>query len=609
MALYEGFIAALTDLASGDNDDAAVAAAAATFVEEHHDDFVKALERFGADGRLLGDESMPASAFNDFYKWTMLPVMSAAERARPQGVVCTFSANIRDDESRGLLLKSASGEDSPELYNELKEALQQLANRKFDRLTFERVARDYALPGWSTHVFDYVCGPPGKTRTLASSVRVPDVGSTDGAPELPENPHAVEIQVFTAACHKLHGSRRIYVEATGPWRRVTWLETTLMQAVYEVLFRHRMRKRYGASGLVSDASWYPKWLATAFVRCVRSSAAAKASGLKGVLMTGRRTGGMPLMLCQNIYISNDFICEDGSPGLLGTSSVTAHYWLRDSGVNPASVPRPAGTHAHELSMVIGALLGDVDDEAGLPLSQIVGHTLYFFLSVPQGDVKDPSRLRLMPMLPDTLGTKAFMTTATQLHIPAGVHEGQPFLSVVGSARQDSGAIPAFKTLMDQYDFKGTLMASEVETPNDLIAARDAGYTLFGAGGFFGDSEKAWDKAASNLSMAIKVLRVHVGKSRTAFDPVKTGDTSGGSGEGKLEADGTLDLERLQQLKDRTRGFVEARKGAERETLQALYEAALKEFAPDIATEGSLGSRSWGQWWVAHLGSCCLPARG
>merc|ERR1719215_384558 len=106
----------------------------------------------------------------------------------------------------------------------------------------------------------------------------------------------------------------------------------------------------------------------------------------------------------------------------------------------------------------------------MPLAQVIGHMLYFFKSRPLGDVKDAARKALMPMLPDTLGTIAFMRTASKLKIPCGVHKGDPVMSVIGAARQDSGGLDGFKKIMDKYDFKGALMASEIETGDDLFLA-------------------------------------------------------------------------------------------------------------------------------------------
>eukprot|EP00434_Breviolum_minutum_P024672 symbB.v1.2.021788.t1/scaffold1903.1/size96501/2 len=96
----------------------------------------------------------------------------------------------------------------------------------------------------------------------------------------------------------------------------------------------------------------------------------------------------------------------------------------------------------------------------------------------------------MPILPDTLGSKAFFRTAQNLKIPEGPHKGEPVLNVVGAARQDSGSLEAFATLARSFGFAGGLMASEVEVPANLLEASALGYNTFGAGGFFGDSEKA-----------------------------------------------------------------------------------------------------------------------
>merc|ERR1719282_1478621 len=128
-------------------------------------------------------------------------------------------------------------------------------------------------------------------------------------------------------------------------------------------------------------------------------------------MTGRRTGGLGLIMLQGLYLKQAF------KKFIGTSSPTARYMSLEAGVPPERVPHAGGTHAHELSMVLGAVIGDIDDKAGMPLSQAVGHMLYFLKSSPQGDVQDASRKKLMPMLTDTLGTRAFMKTISMLKVP------------------------------------------------------------------------------------------------------------------------------------------------------------------------------------------------
>jgi len=523
------------------------AAEALAFINDRSQDVAKVLGIMDLDGSLAGGRSLPASCYNDYYKFTMTPAILALERARGPDIRCTFSVNIRHSEYRKQLYASALGTNgtSPALFQDVAQRIQDLAQRKFDRDVFERCVADYRLPGWDSNTLDAVCGTAEEPRTLAQEVQVHPACTGPIAPSTPGN---VLMQLFLARDEKLHEDR-VFIEATGPWHKVTWLETSMMQAVYEALFRDRKRRYFGED----DSCWYPQWLAEAFCRCVRSVAVARETGLKGALFTGRRTGGLALMQLQALYVHHAFRDSDGNPLLLGTSSVTSVYTALAQGVDPTRVPRCAGTHAHELSMVSGALLGDVDDEVGMPISQIIGHLAYFYKSLPQGDVREGARKALMPMLPDTLGTKAFMKAAQMLTVPFGPHAGHPLISIIGAARQDSGCIAAFKKLMEEFGFSGALMASEIETAEDLITARDNGYRLFGAGGFMGDSEKAWDASACNISMAVKVLRVHVNGEQCTFTPVKTGDRSPDAGikDGKFEADGLLPLAQFELVRDRS----------------------------------------------------------
>merc|ERR1712187_143082 len=116
---------------------------------------------------------------------------------------------------------------------------------------------------------------------------------------------------------------------------------------------------------------------------------------------------------------------------------------------------------------------------------------------------------------------------------------------------------------DEFGYRGALMASEIETEQDL----------FGAGGFMGDSEKAWDKSKANISMASKVLRVHINGKLSRFTPVKTGETSdeGQIKEGKFEADGTLSTEELRQVRHRAQRLATAEPQVNVAELQRLFQ--------------------------------------
>lgn len=537
----------------------------------------KVLGGFAADGHFLGGEPWPASCYNDFYKWTMLPAIMAVEQARGD-IRCTFSVNIRDKGYRKQLYESATGKAPPDLFEEVKKGLSSLTSRPFDREVFERCAEENALPNWGKATIDAVCGTKAAPRMLVQEFRDDPSCRTPLQPSCSGN---VLVQVFVAQDEKLKEDR-VYVEATGPWHRVTWLETSMMQVVYDALLRDRKRQEYGITRnpgeAWDDSSWYPKWLAEAFSRCTMSVAAAAKSGLTGALFTGRRTGGLALMAMQGLYVQHAFRKEDGSSMCLGTSSVTSHYMCLDAGIEPAKVPKCAGTHAHELSMVIGAVMGELDDEVGMPLSQLVGHMLYFYRSCPKGDVREARRKVLMPMLPDTLGSRAFMKVGSILKVPFGAHKGEPLLSVIGAARQDSGGLDDFRKLMDEFGYTGALMASEIEVADDLFTAEKCGFKCFGAGGYMGDSEKAWDKSKSNISMAVKVLRVYVNGERCRYTPVKTGETSneGMIKEGKFEADGILSPEELLAVKDRAQVLATAEQKVDTARIQQLLDSTLAE---------------------------------
>merc|ERR1712226_157539 len=125
--------------------------------------------------------------------------------------------------------------------------------------------------------------------------------------------------------------------------------------------------------------------------------------------------------------------------------------------------------------------------------------------------------------------------------------------------------------MKKYNYNGAIMASEIEVAEDMNTAASLGYQLFGAGGFFGDSEHAWDKNVKNISMAVKVLRVHIDGQPSKYFPVKTGDDATGS---KFEADGTLDDSRLKEVKQRTDVMRKCQSTVSRSQLQSLFETSL-----------------------------------
>ncbi len=111
-------------------------------------------------------------------------------------------------------------------------------------------------------------------------------------------------------------TRKLYVEATGPWGRSSYLETTMMQAVYQVALHHHLRER---------KETYGQWLYEALFRCHLSMTFAKEScpKMSGALFSGRRTGHHLFTLCQVLYHSRFYTGEGGVGKCIGTSSIDA----------------------------------------------------------------------------------------------------------------------------------------------------------------------------------------------------------------------------------------------------------------------------------------------
>jgi hypothetical protein len=165
-------------------------------------------------------------------------------------------------------------------------------------------------------------------------------------------------------------------------------------------------------------------------------------------------------------------------------------------------------------MVLSVLFPHLDqNKFNVPITQIIGHYLYYELVWKK--TRGP-----MPMLPDTLGTRAFMKAANLITIEIdGIQH--KFLDVIQSARQDSGNLLDFLRNMIEFGYFNTdgsskivaglpnsMMASEIDTTKTLMEAFKACYGTFGAGGFFGDSKKPWGNSdAKSYSMAVKAVRV------------------------------------------------------------------------------------------------------
>jgi hypothetical protein len=548
-----------------------------------------------------------ATAFNDLYKWTMMPVIRKLESYKNNNVIVTFGIDLRDAEMRAEMRRS------PVLITKIHQALKGLEIRPFDKRVFNSILQGPRAKILDPSDVNVICLQDGAYRTLVDSGGVKNYDDRVERTEEEDRLGKVTIKFYYDAEKQYKdGEMGVhFIEATGPWHRVSWLETSMMQCVYEAKLRYDLEQKHLT---------YYDWLYGALLRCAKSVAYThivqiKKPLFKPALFTGRRTGGLLFLLLQNLFFADHFLqfngpvvpasphptsliartgagAGAGSESGSGEAPTALHYTIKNVALGTSSVDcwhilksiglpclAPAGTHAHELSMVTSVLFPHVDQNLQhLPLTQIIGHYLYYELVWKKTG-------GLMAMLPDTLGTRAFMKAANYVTIPKADGGRQRFLDIIQTARQDSGKLKNFIRNMKDFGYTndgtsaGTvkaMMASEIDDTEKLLEAAQLDYATFGAGGFFGDAEKVWGnpKASSN-SMAVKAVRVKyvadterdystIGYMRRVGDvvvgfptkvmgyPVKIGDQEDFDhprlAEGKLSLDKNLPIAELAPIK-------------------------------------------------------------
>ena len=528
-----------------------------------------------------------ATIANDFYKLSMAPVLDAGQTLAQGTVVVTFAIDIRDKGLAARLLNNDGG-----IRDDVIHALDAMKFRRFDHNVVLSAVHGKPFESFWRQNIERICGPSHAADTLIRARRPDDSSAADFhgdtvvynrrvlPSEVADGQVALCVYVdgdsksnLQSACSELR-YEKLHIEATGVWNKVTFLETAMMQAVYQQVLIHHLRKRTVSMG---------KWLYESLFRCHLSIDFAKSccASMKGALFAGRRTGHHMFTLLQSWYASRFY------PNCIGTSSMDAWYTLSRK-LKMENIVPPVGTHAHELSMVFMSLFPGLDaNEERIPFSQALVHSMYYRL-VHKG-FPGP-----MPMLPDTLGTAAFLKAAEACEVTPML-AGEPqvdaakvkLLSVITSARQDSGSLKGFKHVLSRYpDFKGTMMASEIDTKEDLVAAAGEGYASFGAGGFMGDSEKVWDVNTDKLSasMAVKVVRVFVNGERTAVQPVKLGD---GEDNGKVTCDAVLRFQEYAKIVEDAKCV----KNAALEAPHAKRRVDLDELLRVLAASGALSCHS------------------
>jgi nicotinic acid phosphoribosyltransferase len=497
---------------------------------------VLSLFTYDATGNLVPiDGLITGTTHNDFYKFTMAPVIAWAESVMNGTVNVCFGTDIREILYAQQLLENHNG-----IRDDVIQALNGLAGRRFNPDIVKQAVSGKPIQGfWDQHS-KRIFGTSESPNTLIRPHRPEGANPSDfhgdtliyNRPLTPADvaDGGVAITVYDGpnakcAIDPTQPPMKVYIEAMGPWGRSTYLETTMMQAVYKVALQHHLREKKES---------YGQWLYEAMFRCHLSMrhTQIECPKISGALFSGRRTGHHALTLLQVLYLSRFQTGEGGVGKCIGTSSVDAWYTLVHQ-LGFQNIVPPAGTHAHELSMVLASLFSQLDKiQAGVPFSQALSHALYYTL-VHQGH---PAQ---MPMLTDTLGSQACMLALASSWLQKmenGAQTGDTIrlLSVMTSARQDSGELDAFKTLMDLYKSSPEglmnpnlgMMASEIDDSPTMKKAHDLGYLLYGSGGYLGgDSEKAWRTTINwfSASIAVKAVRVFVGPVEQP-SPLKLGDS-------------------------------------------------------------------------------------
>lgn len=499
------------------------------------DELTRVLSLFTYDvtGKLVPtmEGLITGTTHNDYYKFSMAPVIAWVESVISGPVIVCFGADIRESSLAEKLLKNHNN-----IMTDVINALNNLVSRRFNSDIVKKAVAGKTIASFWNDNSDRLLGPSGAPNTLARPYRPAGANPSDfhgdtviyNRPLTPADvaDGGVALTVYIGPNAKYTIDRtqpptKVYIEAMGPWGRVSYLETTMMQAVYAVALQHDLREQQKS---------YGQWLYEAMFRCHLSmrDTQTKRPNMSGALFSGRRTGHHVLTLLQVLYLSRFQTGEGGVGKCIGTSSVDAWYTLVHQLGFSGIVP-PVGTHAHELSMVFASLFPQLD-QLGAPFSQALSHALYYTL-VHQG-YSVP-----MPMLTDTLGSHACLIALASCWLQKmenGVQteESVRLLSVMTSARQDSGKLDAFKDLMDLYKSspeglmkpKLGMMASEIDDKGSMKLAHSLGYGTYGTGGYMGDSEKVWLTTDVNFSasMAVKAVRVFVGPVQQE-SPIKLGD--------------------------------------------------------------------------------------
>ena len=430
-----------------------------------------------------GKNLMDSTMGNDFYKWTMALIFNSIKETHGLQMV-KFLVDFRTPRVSQMIM------ESPELQQKIRNALSSLASRPHDHATLTSI-------------------PNSKVRGFFESCDLPDTLADplirDRTVDLKEISAESKPVIAFYIGPDCYGNVGPIIEICGRHEYASWLETSVLQILFEITRREDNHARGISEVEALFESLYRTHLSMIEID-------GKPASLETVIyMAGRRTQGPLFLLLANLYL------DQLSVKFKGTSSVWAWNILTNVLRIPLKKFVPMGTHAHELSMLLGGMgFGKY--------GQIVGHYLYWLNHIY--GTKAP-----FLALPDTFGTKCFLDVAKRIYVKLPNGEAVLFLSLIQGFRQDSGSISEFVELVRSVIPDAKVLASEIGSLADLEEAVRAGCFALGTGGFCGDSEKAFEEFFREIFPSLQFISsiefaCKIGQVGDNCNVAKYGDSAG-----------------------------------------------------------------------------------
>jgi len=391
---------------------------------------------------------------NDYYKWTMSIVFQMIRVIHGTKMV-KFCVDFRTQRVMDMIVQS------PELQKKIRNALSSLASRPHDKETLCSVPND-------------------KVKAHFQGCSLPDTLANPNILDFPVDLSQIDpkskpvISFYIGTDHT--GKRVPIIELCGPQEWTTWLETSVLQVLFEII-----RRQDNRSQGISEVKALFESLFRTHLSMIKTDS-TKESLKTAILMIGRRTQSPVFVLMANLYL------DHFSEKFKGTSSVWAWNILKNVLEIELRKFVPLGTHAHELSMLLGGI-------GYGKYGQIVGHFLYWLAHIYGTSLQ-------FLALPDTFGTECFFEVAKRIFVKLPDEQEVPFLSLIAGFRQDSGSVSKFVELVQSVIPNAIVLASEIGSDGDLDEAVQAGCSSFGIGGHMGDRIHS-----SQIEMACKPVQV------------------------------------------------------------------------------------------------------